>query len=84
MEQIGGVQQNPVGKSFNDTYQVPDIGLMGTTTLHNVAQYNTQTVNFDGKKTENSNRYNPQELQMQNDMLASMNKVFVEKTKEEE
>ncbi len=83
MEQIGGVQLNPVGKSFNDTYQITDIGLTNNSTLHMEAQYNTQSVNFEGKKTENSNRYNPQELIMQNQLMANMNKYLIEKKEEE-
>ena len=76
MDQYGGIQINPVGKNFKDTYQIPDTGLLNTTTLHMQAQYNTQTVEFEGKKTENSNRKNPQELQMQNEMLARANRAY--------
>ena len=78
MDQYGGIQINPVGKSFEDTYQIPDTGLLNTTTLHMQAQYNTQTVEFEGKKTETSNRKKPQELQMQNEMLAKANRMFFE------
>lgn len=66
MEQYGGIQLNPVGRNFNDTYQTIQIGLENST-LSGAAQsqgvYNTQGVNFDNSQnTQNTTRYNGQEL----------------------
>ena len=95
MEQYGGIQVNPVGRDFDDTYQTIQIGLENSTLSgaeSSQGVYNTQGVNFDdSKNTQNTTRYNaqeltsnstskpvnPDELKNQTIMLANLNRDLV-------
>jgi len=91
MEQYGGIQLNPVGRDFNDTYQTMQIGLENSTLSGVLSTYNVQGVGFDdSQNTQKNTGYNPQELTMansktvnpqelmtQNDLLANMNRDLI-------
>ena len=53
MNQYNGIQLNPVGRSFNDQYNVPDTSLTQNSTVRNNPLYNLIQVIFQNKQTDN-------------------------------